>query len=78
MRNSYLKIFVGIIVSLYFVYFIQEYLQYKNKYKQEAFTPKINSLYRPHIRTINQIYETFISNYGPNVILTKLRKWNIY
>ncbi len=37
MRNSYLKIFVGIIVSLYFIYFIQEYLQYKNKnkYKQK-------------------------------------------
>ena len=44
----------------------------------EGFTPKINSLYRPYVRNMNQTYETFVNNYGPNVIMTKLKKWNIY
>ncbi len=74
MRKIYFKIFVGLIVSLWIIYFIQTYLFIKT----ESFTPKINSFYRPYVRRVNQTYETFINNYGPNVIINKLKKWNIY
>lgn len=76
MRKQYLKIFVGIIVILWIIYFIQTFSIVK--VKNEPFTPKMNSLYRPYIRNINKNYETFVSNYGPNVIVNKLKKWNIY
>jgi hypothetical protein len=51
---------------------------YTRLYKVEPFTPKINSMYRPYIRHANQKYEHFMNNYGPDVIMTKMRKWNIY
>ena len=70
MRKIYFKIFVSIIILLWIIYFTY--------YTAEGFTPKINSLYRPYVRNINQTYETFVDNYGPNVIMTKLKKWNIY
>ena len=41
--------------------------------KNEGFTPKINSLYRPYVRNMNHNYETFMNNYGPNVIINKLK-----
>jgi hypothetical protein len=53
-------------------------LRHKRLYKVEAFTPKINSMYRPYIRHANQKYEHFMNNYGPGVIMTKMSKWNIY
>lgn len=71
MRKIYLKILIGIIVLLWIVYFLQSFTK-------EGFTPKINSMYRPYVRHINQTYETFVGNYGPNVIINKLKKWNIY
>jgi hypothetical protein len=74
MRKIYFKIFIGIILFLWVIYFIQTYSPILN----EGFTPKINSLYRPYIRTINKKYETFVNNYGPNIIINKLKKWNIY
>ena len=74
MRRIYLKIFLTIIILLWIIYFIQTYTSVLN----EGFTPKINALYRPYIRNINQIYESFVNNYGPNIIMTKLKKWNIY
>ena len=74
MRKIYFKILIGIIVILWVIYFIQSYTSINN----EGFTPKINSLYRPYVRNMNQTYETFVNNYGPNVIMTKLKKWNIY
>jgi hypothetical protein len=74
MRKIYFKIFVGIIIILWIIYFLQTYTSIVN----EGFTPKINSLCRPYIRHMNQSYETFVSNYGSNVIMNKLRKWNIY
>lgn len=73
-KVGYLKILLGIIVVLWIIYFMQTYIFINN----EGFTPKINSLYRPYVRTINQGYETFMNNYGPNIIINKLKKWNIY
>jgi hypothetical protein len=72
MRKIYLKLLIGIILILWVIYFIQTFT------KSEGFTPKINSIYRPYVRKISTSYETFISNYGPSIILNKLKKWNIY
>ena len=74
MRKIYIKPLISILIIVIIIYVIQLFI----KTNYEPFTPKINGLYRPHIRNFNQIYETFINNYGPNVILTKLKKWNIY
>jgi hypothetical protein len=74
MRKIYFKIFVGIIAILWVIYFLQTYIFSIN----EGFTPKVNSLYRPYVRNINQTYESFMNNYGSNVIINKLKKWDIY
>jgi len=74
MPKIYFKIFSGIIILLWIIYFIQTNTSLLN----EGFTPNINSLYRQQVRNINQTYETFVNNYGSNVIMTKLKKWNIY
>lgn len=85
MRKIYLKILIGIVVLLWIIYFIQvlntsnnKNNNKDNKDKKEGFTSRIHSLYRPYIRTVNQGYESFVNNYGPNIIINKLRKWNIY
>jgi hypothetical protein len=80
MRKIYLKILIGIVVLLWVIYFIQILNTGKNKNKdkdKEGFTPKIRELYRPYVRTFNQGYENFVNNYGPKVIMNKLRKWDI-
>lgn len=74
MSQIYLKLFIGIIVFLWIIYFIQTYILVKN----EGFTPKINSLYRPYIRQMNSRYESFINNYGPNIMINNLKKWGVY
>ena len=85
--NKYLKILIGIVVFLWIIYFIQMLIASKNKNKnkdknknkgKEGFTPRIRGLYRPYVRTMNRGFESFVNNYGPNVIMNKLRKWNIY
>jgi len=73
MRQIYLKMLVGIICVLWIIYFIQSFRFCKN----EGFTPMVASIYRPYIRNMNQIYEKFGNNYGSNVIITKLKKFNI-
>jgi hypothetical protein len=72
MRKIYLKILIGIIIALWIIYFIQSFS------KVESFTPRINSMYRPYIRRFNQHYENFMNKYNKDVILNKLKKWNIY
>lgn len=74
-HNHYFKTFVSIIVVLWFIYFLQTYFFQNQK---EGFTPKIQALYRPYIRYIRQTYNKLLNDYGPNVIVTKLKKWNIY
>ena len=86
--KKYLKILIGIVVFFWIIYFIQMLIasknknkdknKGKNKNKKEGFTPRIRGLYRPYVRTMNQGFESFVNNYGPNVIMNKLRKWNIY
>lgn len=74
MRKIYFKIFVSIIILLWVIYFIQTYTSMLS----EGFTPKINSLYRPYMRNMNQTYESFVNNYCSGFIMTKLKKWNLY
>lgn len=38
----------------------------------------VGEMYRPYIRTWNQGYEGFMDHYGPNMILTKFRKWTSF
>lgn len=73
MRNINFKILIGIVFLLWVIYFIQSYTD-----KKESFVPKLKEYYRPSIRNINHHYEYFMNNYGPNVIMVKLRKMNIY
>jgi hypothetical protein len=68
MKVKFLTLFIGIITLLWLIYFIQMLNSY------EPFT----NPYRPISRHIILKYETFMNNYGPDFILTKLRKWNIY
>jgi hypothetical protein len=72
MGKIYFKTLLGLVVLLWGIYLIQGFTKY------EGFTPKIHSLYRPYIRQMNQRYEGVVINYGPSVIINKLRKWNIY
>lgn len=74
-RNIYFKILISIVILLWLIYFIQNYI---DNYKKETFIPTLKEFYRPRIRNINQRYEQFMNNYGPSVIRTKLKKWNIY
>jgi len=74
MRQTYLKILVGLVILVWFVYLIQEYMMKKT----EPFTPHIRGLYRPYIRHFNHHYDRLKDNYGLDVIWTKLRKWNIW
>ena len=46
--------------------------------KREPFVPRLKEFYRPCVRNMNQRYEHFMNNYGPNVVMVKLKKWNIY
>ncbi len=62
-----------ILAVIYFYYFV-----YNKKYSyNEHFTPKINSLYRPHIRNMRLKYENFTDNYGHNFIINKLHNFLI-
>ena len=73
MRKLYLKILIGLVMLLWTIYFIQCYMD-----KREPFVPRLKEFYRPCVRNMNQRYEHFMNNYGPNVVMVKLKKWNIY
>ena len=74
MKRMYTYILIGLVVSLWTIYFVGQF----TKNKTEQFTPQLNGLYRPYTRNIRHSYEHFVNNYGPDVIANKLRKWNIY
>jgi hypothetical protein len=71
MRNIYFKILISIVIFLWIVYFIQYY------YKIETFTPRINSIYNPTVRKINNIYEKFMNPIKeiPKTIINKIYKY---
>jgi hypothetical protein len=70
-KHIYFYILISIVILLWVIYFIKYY-------SKEGFTPKINGTIRPYMRNIRNGYEHFTNNYGSNVIMTKLRKYNIY
>ena len=77
MRKIYFKNLMGVILASFAIILL--WIIYFTDLKiKEGFTPKIREMYRPYVRTFNQGYQTFVNNYGPQVILCKLRKWNIY
>lgn len=76
MLNIYIKFLIGILLVTFAIILLWNFIQ--DLKIKEGFTPKIHAMYRPYIRTFNQGYQTFVNNYGPQVILYKLRKWNIY
>jgi glucan phosphoethanolaminetransferase (alkaline phosphatase superfamily) len=78
MNKKYFTLLVYIFVSLIIVYLIKQVIIMKITRDYESFTPKINSMYRPYVRRANTYYETFINNYGAEIVLNKLKKWNIY
>ena len=74
MYKPYYNIIIGIICFLFIIYFIHTFIFISN----EGFTCKINSIYRPYIRNFNQTYDTFVSNYGTDTIIHKLKKLHIF
>lgn len=66
------KCLLQILILLFFSYIVYIFIQ---KGFQEPF---VGHLYRPHIRTINTFYETFMNNYGPHRIVNKINKWFNY
>ena len=73
-----------IFILLLSIYVIARLIHLSRHYKRlkekqvETFTPKINGMYRPYVRHINNKYESFMNNYGPDVIINKFKKWGIY
>jgi hypothetical protein len=74
MYKPYFNIIIGFICILFIIYFIQTFIFISD----EGFTSKITSIYRPYIRNLNQKYDTFVSNYGTDTIIHKLKKFHIY
>ena len=68
---------ISIYVIARLMYLSHRYTRLKEN-QVESFTPKINSMYRPYVRHVGQKYESFMNNYGPDVIINKFKKWDIY
>ena len=79
MNNIFKKINTSIIISFYLliVFFVIYYyfFLYNNV---EGFTPYLRGIYRPHIRNIRLNYTNMLDLYGPEFIITKLKRWNLY
>ena len=48
------------------------------KEKQEGFTPKINGLYRPHLRNLRLSMESLNDYYSVDYFVKKFRDFGIY
>ena len=44
----------------------------------EAFTPKINQMYRPYVRRGRIHYDTFMNYFTIDKVIVNLKKWNMY
>ena len=73
-KISYIWYCLLIILVIIYIYLYK----YKKIDKYENFTPKINGFCRPHIRNIRITFENFTDTYGPDFIVNKLKKLNIY
>jgi len=82
MAKNWNQTFIFILmISVYilarFMYLPLRYSRVNEK-QVEPFTPKIHSIYRPYVRHIHHKYESFMNNYGPDIIINKFKKWGIY
>ena len=72
MKMKSILLFVWVFIIIYIIY----YSIYNNQL--EGFTPKIRSLYRPHIRRFRIHAETFINKYSLDYFTKILAKIGIY
>jgi hypothetical protein len=83
MAKNWNKTFIFILLLSIFILarlsrLSRRYTRLKEKQEVEGFTPKINSMCRPYVRHVGQKYESFMNNYGPDVIINKFKKWDMY
>ena len=76
-QNLVFILMISIYVIARFMYLSHRHKRL-NENQVEHFTPKINGMYRPYVRHVSQKYEHYMNNYGPDVIINKLKKWNIF
>lgn len=66
---------------IFLIIYITLYTLHINNQKQnniEGFTPKIRGLYRPHIRNLRILTETFMGKYSSDYFTKILRNIGIY
>lgn len=68
-NNRYTTILLGLIVTLWLVYIL-----FHSNSPQEGFLGMMGPMYRPYVRQIRHLYESW--HIYPSVV-HKLRKWNI-
>uniref|UniRef100_A0A6C0IU48 Uncharacterized protein n=1 Tax=viral metagenome TaxID=1070528 RepID=A0A6C0IU48_9ZZZZ len=69
------KMLLQVLIVIFVVYILYLLVQ---KYYFTSREPFIGHLYRPHIRSFNNLYENFMNNYGPHRIVSKINKWFNY
>ena len=82
--TTFWYIILIILAAIYFYFY--KYKNYTNyntnsNYENntvENFTPKINSIARPHFRNMRLKYDNFVNNYNQDFIMNKLKRMNIY
>jgi hypothetical protein len=80
--TTFWYIILIILAVIYFYFYkYKKYDTNNNSYENdtvENFTPKINSITRPHFRNMRLKYDNFINNYNQDFIMNKLKRMNIY
>lgn len=67
-KNILLWVWILLLLIIYIVRFSAKV------YNLEGFTPKINSLYRPHLRRGRLYIESFMNKYSPEYFIKLLKK----
>ena len=66
----------GWIILMIMIIFISA--QNQQKKLEEGFTPKIRSMYRPHIRNLRIYTEMFANKYSKNYLVPIFKKMGLY
>jgi hypothetical protein len=80
MKRNNIK-FENILLLLWFIvlaWFAFVYATNITLEKKEGFTPKIRSMYRPHLRNARMYYEKFTNHYSSNYFVKILKNIGIY
>jgi len=70
---NYILLFIAIILALYFINYITNYVLVSNK---ESFLPRFNKMYRPYIRNI-RLYSSNKVNSISNKAQVIFKKWGL-